>query len=124
MAQRSVAKGVAVGIAGGVLASWTMNQFQAANEFTFQFHTAKATVSIESHRMRWGFMRLGETEWTWHQTPPQERDVMFIAQATAFLDGMEGKQNPLCTFEEAVQTLKFNQLALRSISTGLPLVVE
>ena len=30
MAQRSVAKGVAVGIAGGVLASWTMNQFQAA----------------------------------------------------------------------------------------------
>jgi hypothetical protein len=30
MAQRSVAKGVAVGIAGGVLASWTMNQAQAA----------------------------------------------------------------------------------------------
>ena len=30
MAQRSIAKGVAVGIAGGVLASWTMNQFQAA----------------------------------------------------------------------------------------------
>ena len=30
MAQRSVAKGVAAGIAGGLVASWTMNQFQAA----------------------------------------------------------------------------------------------
>jgi putative membrane protein len=30
MRQQSVAKGMAAGIAGGILASWTMNQFQAA----------------------------------------------------------------------------------------------
>jgi hypothetical protein len=49
---------------------------------------------------------------------------MFIAQANAFLDGIEGKNTPLCTFEEAVQTLKFNQAALRSADTQLPVIIE
>jgi len=29
-----------------------------------------------------------------------ERDDLFVAQANAFLDGIEGKPTPLCTFEE------------------------
>jgi predicted dehydrogenase len=49
---------------------------------------------------------------------------MFIAQANAFLDGVEGRDTPLCTFEEAVQTLKFNQAALRSAATGAAIEIE
>ena len=47
----------------------------------------------------------------------------FIAQANAFIDGMEGKATPLSTFDEAVQTLRFNIAALRSVSTGLPISI-
>ena len=69
-------------------------------------------------------MRHGETAWAWHQAPSAERDDLFITQANAFLDGVEGRATPLCTFEEAVQTLKFNLAALRSISTGLPITIS
>jgi len=109
---------------GDILVSHAMNQFQAPNESLFLFHCEKGSVRIEGHAQRWGTMRHGEKEWSWHQTPPMERDDIFIAQASAFLDGMEGQTTSLCTFDEALQTLKFNQAALRSISTGLPITLS
>ncbi len=109
---------------GSVLASYAMNQFQAPNEATFQIHCGQGSVKIEVHARRWGVLRHGESEWSWHQTPPLERDDLFTAQANAFLDGMDGKPTPLCTFEEAVQTLKFNLAALRSISAGMPITLS
>lgn len=109
---------------GDVLVSYAMTQFQAENENTFAIHCERGTVKVEGHLQRWGVMPLGEQQWEWYQTPPAERDEMFIAQANAFLDGMEGRSSPLCTFEEAVQTLKFNQAALRSARTGLPITIE
>jgi len=108
---------------GEVLVSYAMTQFQAQNENTILINCERGTVKLEVHHQRWGVMRHGETAWAWHQTPPAERDDMFIAQANAFLDGMEGRATPLCTFEEAVQTLRFNQAALRSVSTGLPITI-
>ena len=108
---------------GDLLVSYSLNQFQAPNETTFQIHGERGSVKIEGHLLRWGHLMAGETEWTWHQTPPMERDQMFIAQANAFLDGMEGKPTPLASFAEAVQTLKFNQAALQSADTGLPVIL-
>lgn len=108
---------------GDILAGYAMNQFQAPNETVLQVHCEHGSVKIEVHAQRWGFIRRGEAGWTWQQSPPAERDDMFIAQANAFLDGMEGKPTPLCTFDEAVQTLKFNLAALRSSDTGLPIVI-
>jgi len=106
---------------GGVLASYAMTQFQAPNETTLQINCEQGSVKIESHAQRWGHMNLGDTEWKWQVTKPLERDALFTAQANAFLDGMEGKATPLCTFDEAVQTLLFNRAALRSAATGLPI---
>ncbi|WP_395719104.1 Gfo/Idh/MocA family protein [Prosthecobacter sp.] len=108
---------------GDVLASYAMTQFQAANEAIFEIHCEQGSLKIESHAQRWGSMMLGETDWTWHTAPPLERDDLFIAQANAFLDGMEGKPTPLCTFDEAVQTLRFNRAALQSAATGLPITI-
>lgn len=109
---------------GEALVSYAMTQFQAPNEATILIHCARGSVKIESHRQRWGIMKHGEAAWAWQQTPPLERDEIFTAQANAFLDGLEGKPTPLCTFEEAVQTLKFNQAALRSAEIHLPVIIE
>lgn len=109
---------------GDVLVSYSLNQFQAANETTFLIHGQLGSLKIEVHARRWGHLLAGEADWTWHETAPLERDDLFIAQANAFLDGMEGRANALSTFEEAVQTLKFNQAALRSVHTGLPIVIK
>lgn len=103
---------------GDVLVSYAMNQFQAPNENTILIHGERGSLKIELHAQRWGLLMAGEKEWTWHTSAPLERDALFVAQAEAFLDGMDGKPGPLCTFEEAVQTLRFNQAALRSAATG------
>ena len=106
---------------GSVLASYAMTQFQAANEAIFEIHCEHGSLKIESHAQRWGSMKLGETAWTWRTAAGLERDDLFIAQANAFLDGMEGFPNPLCTFDEALQTLRFNRAALESAATGQPI---
>ncbi len=109
---------------GDVLVSFSMNQFQAPNETTFLIGCERGSVKIELHERRWGFMKHGDQAWTWHVTAPLERDELFIAQANDFLDGMEGRPTPLATFEEAVQTLKFNQTALRSAANGAAITLE
>lgn len=107
-----------------VLASYAMTQFQAANEAIFEIHCEHGSLKIESHAQRWGSMKLGETAWTWRTTAPLERDDLFIAQASAFMDGMEGQPCALCTFEEAVQTLRFNRAALESAAIGMPITIS
>lgn len=109
---------------GDVLASYAMNQFQAPNESTILIHGERGSVKIELHERRWGVLKHGDAGWAWHVTPAMERDDLFTAQANAFLDMMEGRDSPLCSFEEAVQTLKFNQAALRSAATQLPVIIE
>jgi predicted dehydrogenase len=103
---------------GDVLVSYAMNQFQAPNETTVWIHCEHGSLKIESHAQRWGVLKRGESDWTWHTSKPLERDDLFIAQANAFLDGMEGRDCGLCSFEEAVQTLRFNRAALESTATG------
>lgn len=109
---------------GDVLASYAMTQFQTANETVFEIHCENGSLKIESHAQRWGSIKRGETAWTWNTTAPLERDDLFIAQANAFLNGMEGKACALSTFEEAVQTLRFNRAALDSAATGLPITIS
>jgi predicted dehydrogenase len=99
---------------GDILVNYTLNQFQAVRETRLDFHAEKGTVRCEFHAQRWGTIALGETEWTWHEAPQTERDEMYISQAQAFLDGCEGRANPLCTLEEGIQTLRFNLAALKS----------
>ena len=103
---------------GRILASYALNQFQAPNETTFQFNGDAGSLKIEGHNNRWGTLLHGESAWTWHQSPPLQRDDPFIAQAHAFLNGIDHQPTSLSTFEEALQTLRFNQAALQSAATG------
>jgi predicted dehydrogenase len=106
------------------LVSYSMTQFQAPNEVLFQFHGERGSLKIEVHNRRWGVMHHGEAGWDWHETPPLERDDLFITQARDFLEGIEGRPNLLSSFDEGVQTLKFNHAALHSVHVGMPITIE
>lgn len=108
---------------GGALVSYALNQFQALNETRWDFHAETGSVRVELNAQRWGILARGETEWRWHAAPIKERDDIFIAQAHAFLDGIEGRPNPLCTLEEGIQTLRFNLAALQSWKDNLPITL-
>ena len=64
-------------------------------------------------------MDAGENEGVWHDEaiPPLERDTLFIAQAAAFLDAVEGRHPPLCSLEDGLQTLRVNLAALASVKS-------
>jgi predicted dehydrogenase len=109
---------------GGILVSYALSQFQTPNENTMLFNCGHGSLKIEFHHQRWGTLRLGDKDWTWTDARINERDDMFTAQANAFLDGIDGKPTSLSTFEEAVQTLKFNQAALQSARTGQVVPVD
>lgn len=103
---------------GTTLVNYTLNQFQAPNESTLQLNTAKGSVKIELHNRRWGWFRLGDKDWTWHEVPPADRDAPFLSQANRFLDLIEGKPVQMCSLEAAVQTLRFNLSAIASAEIG------
>jgi predicted dehydrogenase len=101
-----------------VLVTYSLNQFQAPNEMTFQIHCETGSLAIEVHNQRWGVFLRGGPGWEFHPAPVGQRDDLYFAQVRAFLDGMDGKPNPLCTLEQAIQTLKVNLAALESARTG------
>jgi predicted dehydrogenase len=105
---------------GDVLASYSLNQFQAPSETRFDFHAETGSVRVESHAQRWGTRARGAADWTWNTAPVTERDQLFVAQAHAFLDGAEGRPTPLCSLEEGIQTLRFNLAALQSWRENRP----
>jgi predicted dehydrogenase len=100
------------------LVSYSLNQFQAPNEIVIQIHCERGSLKIELHEQRWAVFRAGDSAWDYRSAPINHRDDLFIAQAHAFLDGLEGKSNALCTCDEAIQSLKVNLAALESARTG------
>ena len=75
----------------------------------------RGTTRFENHRHRWRWMI--HPDGPWHDEPhePFARDALFIAQANAFLDPLEGHGLPLCSLEEGIQTLRVNLAALASL---------
>ncbi len=109
---------------GDILVNYTLNQFQPPNEATFVVHCEAGSVKIEWHEQRYAVWPRGAPEWQYHAAPVKERDDLFVAQASGFLDAMNGAtDNGLCSVDEAVQTLKFNLAALESSRTGQPVTI-
>jgi predicted dehydrogenase len=101
-----------------VLVSYALNQFQAPNENCVQVHCARGSLKIEIPEHRWAEFPRDASAWNYHEARVNHRDDLFVSQANAFLDELDGKSDALCTFDEAVQTLKFNLAALESSRTG------
>ncbi|MHC4403329.1 MAG: Gfo/Idh/MocA family protein [Planctomycetota bacterium] len=100
---------------GTVLASYSLNQHQAPNEWTITVVCERGTARFELHHHRWRWMTVPDEPWHSESFGPLERDALFVAQADAFLDVLEEGAQPVCTLEEAVQTLRANLAALASV---------
>jgi predicted dehydrogenase len=99
---------------GSVLGCYSLNQHQAPNELTLTVICQRGTVRFEGHRLRWRWMV--QPDEPWHDEPGGEipRDSLFVAQAEAFLDALDGGPR-LCTLDQAIQTLRVNLAALESL---------
>jgi predicted dehydrogenase len=103
---------------GSVLGSYCLNQHQAPNESTLTVICERGVARFEIHNARWLWMAEPQGDWNIESCGPLERDSWFTQQENLFLDALEGKRPPLCTFEEAIQTLKVNLAVLRSAESG------
>ncbi|NOX55609.1 MAG: Gfo/Idh/MocA family oxidoreductase [Planctomycetes bacterium] len=103
---------------GDVLASYSLNQYQAPNELTITVVGTEGTCRLELHRHRWAWMTEPDTPWQEQTFEGLQRDDLFVAQANAFLDMLDGEAEPTCGLEEAIQTLKANLAALASADDG------
>lgn len=99
-----------------VLASYSLNQHQAPNELTLTVVCEGGALRAEFHADRWRWMI--EAGGTWHDetVAPVERDSLFITQANAFLDAVEGKSTVRCSLAEGAQSLRANLAALASVA--------
>jgi predicted dehydrogenase len=103
---------------GTVMGSFSLNQHQAPNESTITVVGTRGTARFEFHNARWRWATEPGGEWTDEPAGPLERDTLFVRQANAFLDAVEGTAAPLCTLADARQTLAVNLAVLRSAEYG------
>jgi predicted dehydrogenase len=103
---------------GSVLGSYSLNQYQAPSEMTISVVCESGTARFEGHNNRWRWMLKPGDPWHDEQAAPIERDTFFVNQANAFLDLLDDRARPLCTLEEALQTLRVNLAALASLDEG------
>ncbi len=103
---------------GSVMGCFSLNQHQAPNETTLTVACARGTARFEFHECRWRWATEPGAPWTDEPFPPLERDALFVRQAGAFLDAVEGKAEILCTLAEGRQTLAVNLAILRAAERG------
>lgn len=101
-----------------VLASYAINHHQAPNESAITVVCQDGTLRLEIKRHTWKWM--DEPCGTWHEevAPIVAQDDWFIRQEHAFLDQLEGVAAPLCSLQDAWQTLRVNRAALASMDAG------
>ncbi|MBC7815429.1 MAG: Gfo/Idh/MocA family oxidoreductase [Planctomycetaceae bacterium] len=103
---------------GGTMASYSLNQHQAPNEFTLTIICERGTIRWESHENRLRTMLAPSGEWHDDTITPLERDTLFVRQANQFLTAIEESSPPACSIDEGLQTLRVNLAALASTDGG------
>lgn len=101
---------------GGALSAYSLNQHQAPNETTITVICKSGTVRASLHKNQWHYMTKPDTPWQQGGEAHLDRDGIFVQQAHAFLDAVEGKAPPLCTLSEGLQTLRVNLAILQAAS--------
>lgn len=97
-----------------VLATYSLNQHQSANEGSLTVVCQRGMARYETHTGRWMWTDRPEGAWQVEPIAPLQRDELFCRQAEAFLDAVAGKSELLCGLNEGLQTLRVNLAALRS----------
>lgn len=103
---------------GQVLASYSLNQYQAPSETSITVIGDKGTARFDLHENRWRWLMEPNGQWNEQRQEDGGRDALFIAQAHTFLDAVDGNGPIHCTLDEGLQTLRVNLAALASAETG------
>lgn len=103
---------------GNVMGVYTCNCYQHPNEVTMTVVGETGTGRVEYAKKRWSWMTELNGEWTHEPFDMPDVDTIYIRQNAAFLDAIEGKGEPFCTLDEAIQTLRVNLASMRSVSEG------
>ena len=103
---------------GDVLASYSLNQHQAPNEFTLTIVCERGTIRWESHLNRLSWLTAPGADWQEERIAPLERDTLFVRQADQFLKAVEEGTPPVCSLADGLQTLRVNLAALASADGG------
>ena len=104
---------------GRVMGCFSLNQHQAPNEVDDHGRLHPRHRPVRVPRVPAGGGRPSRAGRGPTSRPrPLERDTLFVRQADAFLDAVEGKAAPLCTLADARQTLAVNLAILRSAERG------
>jgi predicted dehydrogenase len=99
---------------GSVMASYSLNQYQAPNEFSLTVICERGTIRWESHENRLRTMLAPSSAWHDDAITPLERDTLFVRQANQFLTAIETSSAPACSIADGLQTLRVNLAALAS----------
>lgn len=103
---------------GDTMASYSLNQHQAPNEFALTVVCERGTIRWESHLNRLSWLTAPGGEWHEERIEPLERDTLFVRQAEEFLTAIEQQTPPPCSIDEGLQTLRVNLAALASADGG------
>lgn len=104
------------------MGSYSLNQYQPANEVNWSIVGEGGVVRIEVGRHRWMWQDDPRAQWTMIDCPAPDRDTMYIAQANGFLDALEAQARPRCSLADGVQTLKVNLAVLDAVDHSRSLV--
>ena len=102
-----------------VIGSFSLNQHQAPNETLLTIVCERGTIRYEGHRNRWLSCSEPGADWTVEEEYSLERDDLFVRQANAFLDQLDGTASAACTLADGMQTLRVNLAALKSADSGI-----
>ncbi len=100
---------------GSTMASYSLNQHQAPNEFSLTVVCERGTIRWESHENRLRTMLAPSSVWHDDTIAPLERDTLFVRQANQFLTAIEESSAPACSIDDGLQTLRVNLAALASV---------
>jgi predicted dehydrogenase len=112
-----------LGSGGKVMASFSINQFQAPNENVTNINGTLGSLRAELHHARVGVYLHGSDQWQWHDLPKEDRDGPFLRQAESFLCAISGGVDDMATFAEGLQTLRVNIAALQSSRTRTEVIL-
>ncbi len=99
---------------GEILGSYALNQHQPPNETCLTIICENGAARFEAHHTRWLSCSVPDAAWTIEQTAELKRDDLFVRQANAFLDQLEGTRAAACPLSEGWQTLRVNLACLKS----------
>lgn len=103
------------GSGGTVMGSYSLNQYQPANEVNWSIVCEGGVLRIEVSRNRWMTQDSPDGDWKVTTCPPLDRDTMYVAQANGYLDAVEGKCSLRCSLADGRQTLKVNLAVLNAV---------